>query len=146
MAEVAEPAATKTAMAANFFDWRELFPELEILLESISIINEEIETVGQWMPWPEDHFADNVRGTGRCSCGSDDDLSISTPRTVQRVVRVSLPAHLPRPQHRELDVDTVDEPALPPHLYAAQKNPEHSHCAIQPTGTRHHCEMSFGSS
>lgn len=49
-------------MAANFFDWRELFPELNVLVESIDTISEEIGTVGQWMPWPEDHFADNVKG------------------------------------------------------------------------------------
>ena len=50
-------------MAANFFEWEEVFPELSILLHNFDAILEEIETVGLWMPWPEDHFAANVSGS-----------------------------------------------------------------------------------
>jgi hypothetical protein len=46
----------------NFYEWEELFPELEILKQNIDVIAEEVATVGTWMPWPEDHFALNTRG------------------------------------------------------------------------------------
>ena len=55
-------------MAANFFEWEEVFPELSILLHNFDAISEEIETVGLWMPWPEDHFAANVRGSSENDC------------------------------------------------------------------------------
>jgi hypothetical protein len=42
-----------------YFDWRVLFPELQILLDNFDSILEEAKTIQKWIPWPEDHFAKN---------------------------------------------------------------------------------------
>lgn len=42
----------------NYFDWRELFPQLQILIDNLDIIKEEYLGIKQWIPWPEDHFSD----------------------------------------------------------------------------------------
>lgn len=41
----------------NFFNWREIFPELSVIYENQAIILEELQNIPNWVPWPEDHFS-----------------------------------------------------------------------------------------
>jgi len=43
----------------NYFDWRLIYPELQILLDNIETITTESAHLPQWIPWPEDHYAEN---------------------------------------------------------------------------------------
>jgi aspartyl/asparaginyl beta-hydroxylase (cupin superfamily) len=43
-------------MTENYYDWKEIFPELRILLDNFDVIKAEAEKISQWVPWPEDHF------------------------------------------------------------------------------------------
>lgn len=45
-------------IAEQFYDWKELFPELQIFVDNYNKIREEVENIGSWIPWPEDHFSD----------------------------------------------------------------------------------------
>jgi hypothetical protein len=46
----------------NYYEWREIFPELQILKDNIDVILAEAESVPSWIPWPEDHFSTNSLG------------------------------------------------------------------------------------
>jgi len=41
----------------NFFNWREIYPELELLYNNQTMIYEEMSKISRWVPWPEDHFS-----------------------------------------------------------------------------------------
>lgn len=47
-------------IAENYYDWKEIYPELQILLDNIDVIKAESEKIPQWVPWPEDLY--NVNG------------------------------------------------------------------------------------
>lgn len=51
--------------SSRFFYWRDIFPECQILYDNIDIIRRESEAIGNWVPWPEDHFnlGDDVDNT-----------------------------------------------------------------------------------
>jgi hypothetical protein len=38
-------------MAANYFEWAVVFPELSALVNNIAVLIEEAETVKSWIPW-----------------------------------------------------------------------------------------------
>ena len=50
------------ATTPNYFDWKEIYPELRILIENLSVIQEESRKVPKWTNWPEDHYS--VGGEG----------------------------------------------------------------------------------
>ena len=39
----------------NYFNWKEIFPELNILIENFDVIKEESSKIPKWTDWPEDH-------------------------------------------------------------------------------------------
>jgi len=43
--------------AENFYEWRELFPELQLLYDNVAVLVDEASRIQDWTPWPEDHFA-----------------------------------------------------------------------------------------
>ena len=67
-------------VAKEYYDWRDIYPELKILLDNIDILTIESETIryhciiiittiiiiiitfitiiSNWVPWPEDHYSD----------------------------------------------------------------------------------------
>lgn len=47
-----------TPVAPRYYDWREVFPQLQILYDNISVLAEESLSVHTWIPWPEDHFGE----------------------------------------------------------------------------------------
>ena len=51
-----------TDKTPNYYDWRDLYPEMQILIDNITIINEESKHLPLWTPWPEDHYS--VGGVG----------------------------------------------------------------------------------
>ena len=50
----------KPEVGPNYYDWREVYPELSILKERYLDILEEARQVGTWVPWPEDHYAKDI--------------------------------------------------------------------------------------
>ena len=44
-------------IADNFYEWRDLYPELEVLYRNQDLLREELENIPKWVPWPEDHFS-----------------------------------------------------------------------------------------
>ena len=40
----------------NYFDWKELFPELQVLVHGMSEIFAECSQVSNWKAWPEKHY------------------------------------------------------------------------------------------
>lgn len=46
----------KEMSTPNFFDWKELFPELSILENHFSEILKECMQVSSWKAWPENHY------------------------------------------------------------------------------------------
>lgn len=40
----------------NYFDWKELFPELQVLVHGMSEILAECSQVSNWKAWPEKHY------------------------------------------------------------------------------------------
>lgn len=44
--------------APSFFEWSELFPELQELLDGFAAIRAEMSKVGDWKAWPENHYMD----------------------------------------------------------------------------------------
>jgi aspartyl/asparaginyl beta-hydroxylase (cupin superfamily) len=46
----------------NYFDWRDIYPDLQILYDNISIIAAEAETVPRWTAWPEDQLYQGSTG------------------------------------------------------------------------------------
>jgi len=53
------PTAALTGImeAPRFYRWQETFPQLQLLLDNLAVLQEEAQTVESWIPWPEDHFA-----------------------------------------------------------------------------------------
>lgn len=50
-----EPAEDGTP---NFYDWKDVFPELEVLLHGMSEIAAECGEVSAWKAWPEKHYGE----------------------------------------------------------------------------------------
>ena len=48
--EVKLPAADETP---NYYEWQNIYPELEVLKSRYQDILEEARRVPQWTPWPE---------------------------------------------------------------------------------------------
>lgn len=40
----------------NYFNWKELFPELKVLVEGLADISAECIQVSNWRAWPEKHY------------------------------------------------------------------------------------------
>lgn len=51
--EIVSSTPSKKCIFRNYFDWRETFPELSILLENFDDIAAECKEVQGWTPWPE---------------------------------------------------------------------------------------------
>jgi len=51
-------AETSPNVAPRYYDWRELFPQLQLLYDNVDVLAEEAATVHCWTPWPEDHFGE----------------------------------------------------------------------------------------
>jgi aspartyl/asparaginyl beta-hydroxylase (cupin superfamily) len=49
---------TSPSVAPRYYDWRELFPQLQLLYDNVDVLAEEAATVHCWTPWPEDHFGE----------------------------------------------------------------------------------------
>lgn len=45
-------------VAPKFFNWRETFPQLQLLYDNVPLLQEESASISGWTPWPEDHFAE----------------------------------------------------------------------------------------
>jgi len=43
-------------IAPEYYDWREIYPELQILLDNFDDILQEAEQVSHWKEWPENHY------------------------------------------------------------------------------------------
>lgn len=43
---------------ANYYDWKEVFPELEVLVHGMAEIMAECSQVAAWQAWPEKHYED----------------------------------------------------------------------------------------
>ena len=48
-----EPSQEDTA---NYYDWKEVFPELEVLVHGMAEIMAECLQVAAWKAWPEKHY------------------------------------------------------------------------------------------
>lgn len=44
--------------SSNYYNWRIVYPELQILLDNIETIRNESVNLPKWTPWPEDHYAE----------------------------------------------------------------------------------------
>jgi len=45
-------------VAPEFYDWRETFPELQLLIDHYQDILEEAGKIMKWREWPENHYGD----------------------------------------------------------------------------------------
>jgi hypothetical protein len=52
----------------NYYNWKEIFPQLHILFENIEILKYESKLINSWVPWPEDHYAKKDKKTGIHLC------------------------------------------------------------------------------
>jgi len=57
--------AVEPERTANFYYWKEHFPELKLLQDDIDIIIEESKNIENWVPWPEDHFSLSIDASNR---------------------------------------------------------------------------------
>lgn len=53
LARAEEPYQEDTA---NYYDWKEVFPELEVLVHGMAEIMAECSHVAAWKAWPEKHY------------------------------------------------------------------------------------------
>ena len=51
-------AAAAPGVAPKFYDWRETFPQLQLLYDNVAVLADESKTINSWTPWPEDHFGE----------------------------------------------------------------------------------------
>lgn len=51
-------APTEGAGTPNYYDWKELFPELKLLIRAFAEIATECADVGGWKAWPEQHYGE----------------------------------------------------------------------------------------
>jgi aspartyl/asparaginyl beta-hydroxylase (cupin superfamily) len=42
------------SVAANYYDWIHIFPELQVLYDNVDVLVEEALSITQWIDWPED--------------------------------------------------------------------------------------------
>lgn len=54
------PSCASSPDAQCFYNWRDTFPQLQLLHDSVAALAREAATITSWTPWPEDHFAPGV--------------------------------------------------------------------------------------